>query len=717
MRLLDGLDDAQRAAVTCPAKTVRVAAGPGSGKTRVLTRRIAWQVASGQQDPRRILALTFTRAAAREMRGRLPKLDVRDVTAATLHAACLALWTQRLRDTDRLLPALVKDRRRLLAAALTDGDDAAADDEADGDFGDGGGWGGHQLSVEELERELTWANSRALSPAAYAAAAHAAGRDLSVPASVVAEALDRYGFLKRKRGVVDFDDLLLLVLHELRADRQWAAAQRWRFQHLYVDEYQDFTPTQRALLRELAGAGADNTDGDGNEPSGGPAVSRGDLFVVGDPNQAIFGFSGADADGFDSFAVEFPDAALLTLNANHRSVPSVVTAAKTIIDSGMEATRSDLSGRVTITTFPTEADEARAVVRQLRAAGRPFSQRAVLARTNATLDPIEAACIQAGIPVERQQDLLRRPEVRHALAEVRRLGVGRPTSGLRHDLLDIGTEILAGFEGGDASRFDDRAFGWPDVDVDVERPAAGQSESYEYVLARHHLDELSDLVSEFVTFAPAAPVESFLFWLNATANGTGTSRPVRGAVSLRTIHRAKGLEWDDVWVVGCEEDLLPLRGGDADEERRLAYVAVSRAVKNLHCSSAQERSSFGRTRRRAQSRFIRDLTAEQSVGSVQAAFSNAERVAAIRHELASVPEPGRREPRRRVDHGPLVRAVQRRVQLGDDIRTAVLEVLAGQWKTSVAELEARADEDAVFARELSAVMLTMSSLCSVRRSA
>lgn len=700
LRLLDGLDDAQRDAVTCSAKTVRVSAGPGSGKTRVLTRRIAWQVATGQQDPRRILALTFTRAAAREMRRRLAQLGVHDVTTATLHASCLALWTQRLRDTGRYLPALVKDRRRLLTAAL-DAEDGDSGESSGADGWDG--WGEQRLGAEELEREVTWANSRALTPVAYAAAAVAAGRDLPVPASVVAEALERYELIKRKRGVVDFDDLLLLVLHELRTDRQWAAAQRWRFQHLYVDEYQDLTLTQRALLRELAGG--DDTDG------------AGDLFVVGDPHQAIFGFSGAEADGFDNFAGEFPDAALLTLAANHRSAPIVVTAAKTVIDSGMEATRNDLSGRVTVTGFPSEADEARAVTRQLRAAGRPFSHRAVLARTNHALDAVEAACLQAGIPVERQQDLLRRPEIRQALAEVRRLGLGRPAAGLRHDLLDIGAEILAAFEGGEPARYDDRPHGWADSDPAADAHPDGQVESFEYILARHHLDELSDLVSEYATFAPAAPVESFLFWLNATANGTGAARQVRGAVSLRTIHRAKGLEWSDVWVVGCEEDLLPLRNADADEERRLAYVAMSRAVKNLHCSWAEQRSAFGRARMRVRSRFVAELAAEQTVGSVQEAFSNAERVAAIREELAAVPEPQRREPPREVDRGPLVRAIERRVQLGEDVRSAVLEVLALQWKTSVEGLEARADDDVTFARELSAVMLTMSSLCSVRRSA
>ena len=647
-RLLDALDDEQRHAVTVEAAPLCVIAGPGAGKTRVLTRRIAWQVAENRQDPRRVLVLTFTRAAARELRNRLADLGVRDVNAATLHSACLALWTQRLLDTDRWRPQLLKDRSRLLKVVLEE-------------------VGLRNVFVDDLDREITWASSRALNATTYPSAAAAAGRILPTGFDAIAKALDAYEIEKRRRKVVDFDDLLLHVLRDLEDDPGWAAAQRWRFQHLYVDEYQDLTITQQLIVEQLAGR---------------PVGATADLCVVGDPNQSIFGFSGVDADNFDRFADRFPTATAVRLIANHRSAPSIVEAARTVIESQQVALRDDIAGQVAVSSYPTDSDEARGVARKVRALGRPYGQRAVLARTNAILDAVEAAFIEAGIPYVRQQDLLRRPEVRQALARLRDLGAHRPAIAVRFDLLEITSEILAAYDIG------------LDSDEGADGQRAEQEPQFDRLLASHHLDELGDLLTEFCRFAPDAPLESFLFWLNATSHGTGVTRPVAGAVDLRTIHRAKGLEWTDVFVVGCEQGVLPLRHSDPGEEDRLAYVAFSRAVRNLWCSWAEQRTSYGRAKRQTVSGYAEGLEGARIVETTVPPVLARERVAAMRNHLASHPGPtiGRRTVRRKLRPEIFAKSVRTCIDRGMTPRDAVLRVTANDLGVTVADLERRAAE-------------------------
>jgi DNA helicase-2/ATP-dependent DNA helicase PcrA len=250
--LLAGLDEAQRRAVTSTAMPLVVLAPAGSGKTRVLTRRIAHRVATGAADPRHVLALTFTRKAAGELTDRLGRLGLRgDATAGTFHAVAWGSLRTRWADQGRTAPTLLDRKGRVLAEVAPK-------------------VGGRERRAvaADLATEIEWAKARMVTPDSYEAAVVAAGRRPPLKPELVAEGYRAYELHKQRTGLVDFDDLLALCARALEEDDRFAAAQRWRFRHLYVDELQDLNPLQHRLLEQWRG--------------GRPA-----LTAVGDPNQAI----------------------------------------------------------------------------------------------------------------------------------------------------------------------------------------------------------------------------------------------------------------------------------------------------------------------------------------------------------------------------------------------------------------------------------------------
>jgi len=284
--LLHGLNEAQADAVTTDAIPLAIHAGAGSGKTRVLTRRIAWRSLTGLSDPRRVLALTFTRKAAAELRSRLRVLGLRDqVAAGTFHSVAYAQLRTLWRDNDMPEPGML-DRKFLLVTSLLPRDRRSTD-------------------VLDVIGEIEWAKARRFIPETYAAGAEEAGRHPPLPLTVMARIFDEYETQKKKRNQVDFDDLLNECRRALKGDKRFADAQRWRFRHLYVDEFQDVNPLQFALLNAWLGG-------------------RHDLCVVGDPDQAIYGWNGADADHLRRFDTHFRDGTVLELRQNYRSTPQVL---------------------------------------------------------------------------------------------------------------------------------------------------------------------------------------------------------------------------------------------------------------------------------------------------------------------------------------------------------------------------------------------------------
>jgi len=527
--LLSGLSPAQLEAVTTPGQPLCILAGAGSGKTRVLTRRIAWRVADGQALASHVLALTFTRRAADELSTRLGALGGRDhVAAGTFHAIAYAQLRRRWADSGERPPTLL-DRKtrvllRLLPARRSPSDPGPA----------------------ELAGEIEWAQARMVSPAGYEEAVAAAGRKPPMPAAEVAAIYERYQQEKVRQHLVDFDDLLLACARALETDPAFAATQRWRFRHLFVDEFQDVNPLQFRLLEAWR-------DG------------RDDLCVVGDPRQAIYSWNGADPRYLTEFSSRFAGATIVHLDDNHRSSPQVVAAANAVLDGigGHPLRAQGADGPLpTVTAYATDGEEARSVVRALRrrgGAGR-WSDLAVLARTHAQLVIFEDLLKTAGIPYRLRgaSAFLDQPAVRETITGLRRRAGAPLASSL------------------------------PDLDV-AAREAADDGER------GAELDVLARQAREFLALDPTGSVGGFVAWL--TARLAREEPACSGqAVDLATIHAAKGLEWPVVFVVGFEQGLLPIGHATTPEaraeERRLLYVAVTRAERELHFSWA-ERRTFG----------------------------------------------------------------------------------------------------------------------------
>ncbi|MGH9035724.1 MAG: ATP-dependent helicase, partial [Acidimicrobiia bacterium] len=361
--LLSGLDERQRQAVTTPVSPLAILAGAGSGKTRVLTRRIAYQATTGRIDAGHTLALTFTRKAAGELSERLAALGLRRsgvragpataVTAGTFHAVALAQLRRRWADRGEAVPALLERKVRLLVPFLAPGPTVGAE-------------------AAEVAGEIEWAKARLVGPEAYEAAVAAAARPTPRAPAEVADLYSRYETEKHRRGVVDFDDLIWGLGEALETDAAFAAATRWRFRHLFVDEFQDLNPAQFRLLRAWLG-------------------DRSDLCVVGDQDQAIYGFTGADASYLVGFARHFPGAAVVHLESNFRSSPQVLAVAHAVLPAGKRSPRTLRPTRPDgplpeVVAYATDAEEAVGLARALRAAGGPgvaWSSMAVLYRTNA----------------------------------------------------------------------------------------------------------------------------------------------------------------------------------------------------------------------------------------------------------------------------------------------------------------------------------------------
>ncbi|HEV2310218.1 MAG TPA: ATP-dependent DNA helicase UvrD2 [Acidimicrobiia bacterium] len=555
--LLVGLDEQQRAAVVSDAAPLAVLAGAGAGKTRVLTRRIAWRAATGRLDAGHVLAVTFTRRAAGELRDRLARLAVQPrVTAGTLHALCLAQLRGRAAEQGRATPTLLERKARLLVPLVT-----ARGAEA-------------RVVASELAGEIEWAKARLVPPDGYEAAVALAGRTPPRPAAQVAAVYGRYEREKRRRGLLDFDDLLAECGDALEGDEAFAAAQRWRFRHLFVDEFQDISPAQLRVLRGWLG-------------------DRTDLCAVGDADQAIYGFGGGDPAFLRSFRTHFPGATVLALDRNYRSTPEVVAAA--------EAVRRDRPGaapsraavrpggtRPTITAYASDEDEARQVAVRLRAAHRadvPWSALAVLYRTNAQSAAFEAALGAAGVPfrVRGPGSFLGRPEVRAALDALASAARAAPRRAFEEHLVDL--DAMAA-EAGEAS----------------ERGG--------------HVEALARLGREYLDAeAGAGTLEGFRAYLAAALRDDVPDGA--DAVELLSFHRAKGLEFHTVFVTGLERGLVPVSFADTAaeraEERRLLYVALSRAEEGLHCSWARSRALGTRVVRRTPSPWL--ATIESAAGA------------------------------------------------------------------------------------------------------
>lgn len=567
-RLLDGLNADQRAAVTTEAAPLCIIAGAGSGKTRVLTRRIAHRVASGTAEPHRVLALTFTRKAAGELKQRLAGLGLRDdVAAGTFHGIALAQLRSRWLERGEREPQLLDRKFSLVARNIPRRS------------------GSRDVNPLDAIAEIEWAKARRIAPQDYADEALQHGRRPPLPGHEMAAVYERYEQDKARKGYVDFDDLLHLCERALASDPAFAATQRWRFRHLFVDEFQDVNPLQFALLRAWLG-------------------DRTDLCVVGDPRQAIYAWNGADAGYLGGFARHFPGGEVHELRDNYRSTPQILAVANAVIgdrEVGAPLRPNRPAGEPPeILEYASDAEEARGIARAVRDAhgpGRPWSDQAVLARTNAQAALIADALGRARIPhkVRGGANLVNQPEVKEALRRLRNARVPFTTA-----VADLEAEVTGRFAGEEA----DEA---PSVAGDELAPppeTEGQEER------RANLAALVQLARDYEGLDASASAAGFVQWLHAAARAEDAAG-AGDAVDVATFHAAKGLEWPIVHVAGVESGLVPIghaKTPEAEaEERRLFYVALTRAERRLRLSWAAERTFGSRSSRRQPSPYLTEV--------------------------------------------------------------------------------------------------------------
>ncbi|MEU6343024.1 ATP-dependent DNA helicase UvrD2 [Streptomyces sp. NPDC046977] len=595
--VLAGLDPEQRAVATALHGPVCVLAGAGTGKTRAITHRIAYGVRAGILQPASVLAVTFTARAAGEMRGRLRQLGAGGVQARTFHSAALRqlqyFWPRAIGGE---MPRLAERKIQLVA-------EAAARSRIRLD----------RNELRDVTGEIEWAKVTQTVPEDYPAAAAKSARDVPRDAAEIARIYTTYEQLKRDRGVIDFEDVLLLTVGVLEDRPDVAEAVRGQYQHFVVDEYQDVSPLQQRLLDLWLGG-------------------RDSVCVVGDASQTIYSFTGATPEFLLGFRTRHPDATVVKLVRDYRSTPQVVHLANGLLSQarGQAAqhrlelvSQREAGPEPSYTEYADEPAEAEGTARRIRELiddGVRPSEIAVLYRVNAQSEVYEQALADAGVPYQLRgaERFFERPEVREAGMLLR--GAARASDPLEDEDLPGHVRAVLGTRG------------WS------PEPPAGSG------AVRDRWESLAALVrlaEDFARARPDAVLADFVAELDERA-GAQHAPTVEG-VTLASLHAAKGLEWDAVFLVGLTEGTMPITYAKTDEqveeERRLLYVGVTRARFHLGLSWALSRSPGGRGGRRP-SRFLDGLrpgtAARGRAGARPAAGGGVERGAGGRRKRGPV---------------------------------------------------------------------------------
>lgn len=563
-RVLEGLDPEQLEAARSLRGPVCILAGAGTGKTRAITHRIAHAVASGVAAEQQILAVTFTTRAAGEMRGRLRSLGAPRVQARTFHSAARRqlwyFWPQVIGGpTPTLLDSKVQPVSRAAASCSLQLD---------------------RTGLRDLAGEIEWAKVTQVRPTDYEKAAVKAGRETPLATHEVARVYEAYEELCRENNMIDFESMLELTAAMLNESSAVAERVRDQYRYFVVDEFQDVNPLQKLVLDAWLG-------------------DRDDLCVVGDPDQTIYSFTGATPSYLTGFSAAYPHATVVRLVRDYRSTPQVVRVANSTLRSatgGADSRRELVAQRrdgpdPTYTEYDDDPAEATSVARKISAlidAGTPAREIAVLFRANSQAATYEQALSDASITytVRGATRFFERPEIRqaiHTLRGARHGAVEEPlVSTVRHILTPLGL---------------------------TDHPPEGRQarERWESLAALAQLAE--DMAGEGSGGEGGrVTMEDFVAELDARV--ATEHAPELEGVTLASLHSAKGMEWDAVFLAGLTEGMLPIVYAESaeqiEEERRLFYVGVTRAREFLSLSWAAARSPGGR-RNRKPSRFLDGL--------------------------------------------------------------------------------------------------------------
>jgi len=555
-QLLDGLDPDQRAAAETLIGPVCLLAGAGTGKTRAITHRIAYGVASGAYPPSKVMALTFTSRAAGELRTRLRALGAVGVQARTFHAAALSqlsyFWPQVIGGT---LPRVLDSKARLLAQAA-----------------ERVGVGVDTATLRDVAAEIEWRKVSGISLDEYEARADDRPIAATLEPSRITALHRGYEELKDARRQLDFEDVLLATIGMIEEEPRVAQHVREQYRFFVVDEYQDVSPLQHQLLASWLGG-------------------RQDVCVVGDASQTIYSFAGARADYLLDFGARYPDSRVIRLERNYRSVPPVIAAANRLMRDRpgaltLVATTGDAeqsASAVSMRPYPTEVAEARSIADEIVervAAGERPRDIAVLYRINSQSAAFEAALSERGITytVRGTERFFERREVREAMMMLRAAALtmaGEPLVTSVRDVL--------------------RSLGWSQ-----QAPEARGA-------VRERWDSLDTLMTLTEQAAPGTTIAQFVEEM--AERQAAQHEPTIDGVTLATLHSAKGLEWEAVYLAGMSEGYLPISYAKTpeavEEERRLLYVGITRARSRLQLSWAE--TSPHRSAPRERSRFLAEL--------------------------------------------------------------------------------------------------------------
>ena len=536
-QILTELDAEQLAVVTAIRGPVCVIAGAGTGKTRVITNRIAYAINSGVTDPTKVLALTFTARAAGEMRARLRALGVPNVSARTFHSAAikqlLYFWPYAFGGQ---FPTLLTTKSGFVSQAIERAEVAVPAQAA---------------VLREIAGEIEWAKVLEISPENYHEKAIESNRLVKLPNNksanenlgMISQVYEAYESLKRQERTLDFEDVLLLTVGMLEEDRGVRERIRDQYRYFTVDEYQDVSPLQQRLLNLWLG-------------------NREEICVVGDAAQTIYSFAGATSNFLLNFKNRFPNAQVFRLSTGYRSTPEIINTANQILrvanlvsDHGIELQSVNTHGeKPLVNGFSSAVDEIAYVATEVKKqidSGIDSSDIAILARTNAQLDQVKSALnnLRVASQIRSGERFFERVDVRDAMRLIR------------------GASVLPS-EGGD----------WFADLVSVLQPFGD-----------------ADYVTAFLRLAGSIKdnggenMRAFLREIEDRAEQNNP--PILPGVTLSTLHGAKGLEWDHLYLIGISEGVLPM-GNDLNEERRLFYVGVTRAKQRIQITYAGKPSVF-----------------------------------------------------------------------------------------------------------------------------
>jgi len=533
--ILAALDSDQRAVALATRGPVCVIAGAGTGKTRAITHRIAYAAAIGTMDPQKVLALTFTAKAAGEMRARLRSLGVPQVAARTIHSAALK---QLLYFWPSVFGGRTPDLMTTKTGFITEAINRAGLNDAVRTT--------NRELMRDIASEIEWAKVSQVAPSDYIDEISKRMQKPRVLPEQMVQIYTAYESVKKQELAIDFEDVLLLCAAMLEQEPEVRERVQDQYRYFTVDEYQDISPIQQRLINAWLG-------------------KRNDICVVGDPAQTIYSFAGATPVFLNSFTQRFPDAEVIRLSTGYRSTPEITFAANALLRHGAMGqelvAQNDHGSQPSVTGYSDEAAEVTGVlseITELLDSGIPPHEIAILARTNSQLKSVERSMLKVNLPyqVRSTERFFDRREVRDFLSEVRKASV-IPAEGQ----------------------------GWIDELRTLAQPYL-TGETIDGIAALLHLARELDADDNF------SPKTLRGYLREVEDRVQQNNPPTMPVVTLATLHAAKGLEWERVFLIGASDGQLPVTDASIDEERRLFYVGITRAKADLHISYRKSPSPF-----------------------------------------------------------------------------------------------------------------------------